>query len=143
MDSESDILEKMEQQGRYGLVPSTVQKETYELLESNENIDESVVNDALDTASTYWKQHIVEKGQIEKNPQGLRLNYPDDFREEYRDDLAKELYREWRSQLEPEDVTELTETLTSVPEEDPFENVPWDSDPKYSPEDEDYPSMFQ
>jgi len=58
-------------------------------------------------------------------------------------DLSRDIYDEREHRLEMEDVSELADTLTTLPEDSRFEDVPWDYDPKFTPENEDFVSMFQ
>lgn len=143
MDSKSELLNKIEDDEEYGLLPDNVEDEAYKLLESNDNIDREIVSYALDVASDYWKKHIEDKGQVVSNQQGVRINFEDNFDNDYMRDLTRDIYNEWEDQLEIEDVSELAQTLTTLPEDSRFENVPWDYDPKLTPEDHDHPSMFQ
>lgn len=143
MDSKSDLFDSIEDKKEYGLLPDNIKQEAYELLESNDNIDQEIVSYALDVASEYWRKHIEDKGQVVNNRKSQGIKFEDNFDSDYMRDLTRDLYREWEDQLEVEDVSELAKTLTTLPEDSRFENVPWDYDPKLTPENEDYPSMFQ
>jgi hypothetical protein len=143
MDSKSDLLDSLEEQDEYGLLPDNVEQETHKLLESNENIDHEVVSYALEAASDYWREHLEDNGQVVKGQQGTGFKIDDNFDNCHLKDLSRDIYDEWEHQLEMEEVYVLVNTLTTLPAESLSGGSTWNYNPKMTPENEDHPSMFQ
>lgn len=142
------ILEQVERSyDGYGLIPESVEERTYQLLESNQNIDEEILDYALDQAAEYWREHVHEEADIFQRNGGFGVRCNEDLDEEYVRQLASDLHSMYSEQLETEDISQLALHLKEIPEDDKqpvnLENVPHNRDPKWTSENEDYPSMFQ
>lgn len=144
MASEEELLDEIEEGREYGLVPDPVKDEAMDIYEQNSDITGEIFDYALETANNYWREYIQRKGEIitEGERPGVRFREEEEFSDRYLVDLATDIENEYREEISREALFELADTLTEVPDQ-PDNGSVHNSDPRATPENHDFPSMFQ
>lgn len=142
MSSEEEIWDMIEEKHDYGLIPEPAKSEAIEVSEQRQNITKDILDYALDHANRYWKEHLEENGQISVDNENTVIRYGREISDQYFSGLAKDIKDEYGNQLKMEDIFELVDKLMEMPEGE--ENkTPYNKDPRRTPENEEFPSMFQ
>lgn len=137
MVDEKEVLDSIEEdQVGHAFVPDPVRNEAFKLAEEYGDLDPETVDEALEVASTYWREFIEDSGLVQSNPQGVRIEYRD-MSTEYQVRLARDIRDELGEEIERETaLTDLAYTLSSMPEDEEV------NDPRNREEGTEFPSMF-
>jgi hypothetical protein len=134
----ADILDRLEEKDDRAILPDAIELEAYRELT---HIDREVVEEAVDTAADYWRKEVEERGRIQQQGPQVAINYSDELSRRYQKELVRDLDQSY--ELDAEELSEIASTLSKLPEDRDTANTPYERDPKRTPEDEDFPSMFQ
>ncbi|PSH00266.1 MAG: hypothetical protein BRC28_00510 [Nanohaloarchaea archaeon SW_4_43_9] len=147
MSPKDQMIKSIEQRrGEYSFVPEATLEEAMELPEEKQGIDYEFLDSALATAEKYWRKYLEEEAEVVTHGDGSAgLHYEIDMPPGYKLEVSRDLQKK-HPDLETREISEIVHILTTDQEdyETPhLENVPHTQDPKWTPENKNYPSMFQ